>query len=133
MLTTNKPKMCSHATRSLHLVHVRTSWEGKKNVKKEQITGWLFLLRSICRPIVRAYSFFLLLSLCLFLLSLSIFSFFHSLCSFANYYKEQLFKLKEEEKNRGGKRGKKKRTKNERVCACTSVLDIIHALSMLYE
>mgnify|MGYP007096996487 FL=1 len=75
MLTTNKPKMCSHATRSLHLVHVRTSWEGKKNVKKEQITGWLFLLRSLCRPIVRAYSFFLLLSL-----SLSLFAF--SFCLF---------------------------------------------------
>jgi hypothetical protein len=52
-------KVCSHATRSLHLVHVRTSWEEKKNVKKEQITGWLSLAYvQSARPIVRAPSLF---------------------------------------------------------------------------
>jgi len=47
-------------------VHVRTSWE-EKNVKKEQITGWLslFLLRSICRPLVCSLSLTLYASFCL--------------------------------------------------------------------
>lgn len=125
-------KVCSHATRSRRLVRVRTSWEEKKNVKKEQITGclslflFLFLafLRSICRLIVRVLSLSVCLSLSLRLFLLLLL-FFHSSCSFAND-EEQLFKLRR-------KRERGKRKKNERVHVCTSVLNIIHASSMRYE
>jgi hypothetical protein len=57
-------KVCAHATRSLHLVHVRTSWEEKKNVKKEQITGWLSLSLSLSyvQSAVRSYALSLSLS-----------------------------------------------------------------------
>ncbi len=88
--------MCSHATRSLHLVRVRTSWEEKKNVKKEQITGWLSLLRSICRPIVRTHT----LSFCLFLLP-----FIVLVC--------QLYKTTVQTEKR-----KRKDEEEERACIC---------------
>jgi hypothetical protein len=84
--------------------------EEEKNVKKEQITGWLSLslafLRSICRPIVRALSF-------------SVFSFFHLSCSFANYI-EQLFKLEREMKEEKGRR-RRRRRRGTSVCMCARV------------